>query len=831
MFARLSRLGPAHLGTKTSHRNVCTALNCSKIIITRQPLRPSPAFLKHYSHEVTHDGKVESISSTERVIATFGNDAYEFDNYLREISEHAYDISLEELEVLVVRIENDRKACLDYNDPDRVQVCLHKLMNACAKKKTLRGAELCERVLVVVTLNADDGSTGPTREMYTIAMDAWAKLEHHEEKDDLYLASRARGILDYMWHNYNQSKGAQKEIVVERPKPDIIHYSTLLLALAKSSSKEKAIKIALTLLNQAETLSGVELLLKQDSLSDSSINNAMGIDANLVPDRVCYNSVLHMLSRHPSARNSRATFKSSDDVMKQMKNILSRMEKLSVALNDKTLMPNIKSYNALIRACMLLPEDSGVHAEKILRQLSERAHVNVDCEEYSNEFDIKEENSIVPNIKSFNFAINAWAHDKSSEAPQRAENLLTSLLFKSSPPLAQTGDIPVTGDVIPDIVTFNTCLNAWSKSDLKDAGWYAEEILEYLLIISDSRRLAKEHRRKEKIGFLKAVKMTEENEVLDIRPNVISFNTVINALSRGGKREGMERAMVWLDYLLDDKRNSNFSNSVRPNFITFSTIIHGWANNGSKDSGQKAEHVMEKMLSLYQENQNEVCKPTIACYTGLVTAWCKSADFDRAYDALRRLKEAGYKPKTSLYNYLFNTLNVDMKQNDKERQIKGVSLLNNLMNESKRDRNAARPNIYSFNHVLKCFHNQGILNREALFSALEIFNRLCKCQDCQPNEQSFIHISKIIQSSMADESKERTVLCEDMFMMCCEQGLLTNAVIRIIENTLPPCSLQKIEACRIDSNKKGLSLNNLPPEWSCNRRKGQNQSRRGSKWK
>ena len=151
------------------------------------------------------------------------------------------------------------------------------------------------------------------------------------------------------------------------------------------------------------------------------------------------------------------------------------------------------------------------------------------------------------------------------------------------------------------------------------------------------------------------------------------------------------------------------------------------------------------------------------------------------------------------------------------------------MKESKLDKDAARSNIYSFNHVRKCFHNQGILNRESLFAAQEIFNRLCKCQDCQLNEQSFIHISKIIQTSMADESKERTMLCEDMFMMCCERGLLTNAVIRIIENTLPPCSLQKIEACSIDSSKNCPTLYNLPPEWSCKRRKGQNQ--RSSKWK
>ena len=132
-------------------------------------------------------------------------------------------------------------------------------------------------------------------------------------------------------------------------------------------------------------------------------------------------------------------------------------------------------------------------------------------------------------------------------------------------------------------------LNAWSKSDHKDAGWYAEEILEDLLRISDSRRLAKEYRRNEKIGFFKVVKMTMENEVLHIHPNVISINTVvINTLSRRRKGEGMARGIVWLDYLLDDKRNSNFSNSIcRPNFITFSTIIHGWAKNGSKDSGQK----------------------------------------------------------------------------------------------------------------------------------------------------------------------------------------------------------------------------------------------------
>jgi pentatricopeptide repeat protein len=796
------------------------------------------------SHQVTHDSKLEGLgttSSTNRVsetqsIATFGNDIYEFDNYLRGISEQAYDMSLHELERQVVKLESDRKICLEYNNPSRLQVCMHKLMNACAKAKSLRGAELCERVLVVVTLNADEGGEGPTREMYTIAMDAWAKLEQHEEKDDLYLASRARGILDYMWQNYNECKGDNTKGGVERPKPDIIHYTTLLLALAKSSSREKATRIALRLLKEAERLSGIEPIINKimvDSSSDLSSTDGMNIDANLLPDRVCYNSILHMLSQYPSAHNHRGNFISSDEVMQQMNKILSRMEKLSVLLNDKTLMPNVKSYNALIKACSLLPEDIGERAENILRELSERSNKNDECENNSDGFiqdDVIGDNSIAPNIKSFNFAINAWAHDKSIEAPQRAEDLLISLVLNSLSPLSQNGEVSITKGVVPDVVTFNTCLNAWSKSDLRDSGWRAEELLEYLLIISGSRRLNKEHQRKERIGFLKVISTKEDNEALDIYPNVISFNTVINALSRCGD-EGMERTEVWLDYLLDGMLISNGSNDVRPNVITFSTIIHGWAKSGNKKSGQNAENVLEKMLSLYQETQSEDYKPTISCYTGLVSAWCQSKDFDKAYDAVRRLEEGGYKPKTSLYNELFNTLNTDIQQSDEDRAIKGASLLNKMMKESKLDKDAATPNTYSFNHVLKCFHNHGKTKREALFSALDIFNRLCKCQDCQPNEQSFIHISKIIQSSMIDESKERTMLCEDMFRMCCEHGLLTNAVIRIIENMLPPFSLQKIEACRIDSSMKGLNIYNLPSEWSCNRRKGQNQRRKGYKWK
>jgi hypothetical protein len=103
---------------------------------------------------------------------------------------------------------------------------------------------------------------------------------------------------------------------------------------------------------------------------------------------------------------------------------------------------------------------------------------------------------------------------------------------------------------------------------------------------------------------------------------------------------------------------------------------------------------------------------------------------------------------------------------------------------------------------------------------------ICQADNCNPNDQSYIHLLRAIQSSLLDDTRDRSILCEEIFRNCCEAGLLTNATLKILENLLPQQSMQRLNACRISSGSGQLTVYDLPPEWSDNRRVGQNQRRK-----
>ena len=80
-----------------------------------------------------------------------------------------------------------------------------------------------------------------------------------------------------------------------------------------------------------------------------------------------------------------------------------------------------------------------------------------------------------------------------------------------------------------------------------------------------------------------------------------------------------------------------------------------------------------------------------------------------------------------------------------------------------------------------------------------------------------------------EDTNDRARVCEEIFRKCCESGLLTNAVIRIVVNMLPSDSLRRLEGCKTNIEPGGLTVYNLPSEWSENRRVGQNERRNRSR--
>ena len=768
---------------------------------------------------------------------------YEFNQMMNELSTKAFDLSFQQLEQTFDALEEKIKgmethAIAIQNDRNYLHT-IQKLMSSCAQCGTVAGAELAERYLTLV-LNSnvkgqnrhgedysDAHDLGPTRQMFTIAMDAWGKIDvtqRGSSREALMPAQRAQQILDFMWEEYN--KNMSNNTAHDAVKPDVIHYTTVLQAFANASSR-RATQLAQNLLKQAEKQSGVH----------DFINNRKGLtdlDPNLVPDRTCYNTVLYCLSRYFNSRDDfPGRAHSAQYIMGQMKEMMNRMEMMADKLNDDSWMPNTRTYNLLLMACSRGTNGGGVEAEKILQEMLTRSEHLVDEDlglvKLEGDVDIEdlEENSVVPNIKSYNAVINAWSHEKLGRGPQRAEEILRALLRQV--PQSSTSSIDITNHpllsiIYPDVVTFNLTINAWARSELPQAGERAEAILNFMSGKSSSKSAL----------FLPENDMKISLDELNIVPDVISFNSAINAWCKSGHEEGAYRAQQILDRLLME---SGEGGELMPNSISFSTAMNAWAQSSDPNCGSKAETLFERQLTLYEERNNEVCRPSESSFRVLVSAWCNEAaksgkeeTFDKALKAMVRMqREGGFLPKTAEYNLLLSVPSKIQANDDMSRYNIAMKARAILMEMLENDRSSgSAPDIYSFNYVIKGFqgYNEEDCRRESLFAVIDAFNMLCETETCNANDQTYIHMFKAIQDSLAGDSQERAGrIIEEIFRKCCESGLLTNAVLRTVANMLPSQSLQRLEACRTNDDSGPLAVNNLPSEWSENRRVGQNQRR------
>ncbi len=779
------------------------------------------------------------------------------------LSQRAYELTLEELTQITTYIETNELAFKQYherlekisnsnssnsnnsnnNDIDNSEIrifnqyqiteqnieYIHKLMTACTNYKSIEGAELTLRLLMSVTYNAGRKNNvgeivhyGPTSKMYTIAMNSWTQLsffvenndDHHnteeykkirkrqdehmdqeeeEEEEDLYLylSQRALQVLDFMWMEYDKNMATSI-------KPDIIHYTIVLSALAKTSSR-KAIHLAHSLLQDAEEKAGLQYLLDDDDDDGTSENGANSedkqsttttdqnkFDANLVPDRLCYNIVLHLWSRYYSVKSDQKSSSSTSvvypsEIYQNMQDIISKMQRLKVVLDDDNWLPSTKSYNYLLQALSNFRNfrNSVEEAENILRLMYDHHHQGTaDYEYIGNHHKNLDENHAVPNIYTFNALLLAYAsiENCSEQITRRGQSVLSGLI--------RGGDIltyPAIPHVRPNIVTINAYLKLLANSSWSYAAEEARDVLMFLMCNDEHTRNFKYQ----------------------------SFSSI-----------------------LDDpiSRNMLSELQLRPDDITVSTVLHAIANSKTqRDCGVVANEIMTQL----QEN-DPAFTFTESIYSGAVKVWVNQAKlhndgafFFEAEDALKEMENQGHRPTIELYNSVLSLSSLEFRDEAEKLNvaIRCRTILSRLMDNTTNDSPNFQPNIYSFNHIIKAcsrFHDTKNM-KFGFFTALDTFNALNQSTYCDANEQTYIHMFKVLQNLVTDEA-ECIALCEELFQKCCQAGLTTNAVLRIIENILPKTSLRRLSDCKKDPEKK-LVVNNLPSEWSTNRRVGQNKRR------
>eukprot|EP00978_Attheya_sp_CCMP212_P031796 scaffold121532_cov61-Attheya_sp.AAC.1 len=259
--------------------------------------------------------------------------------------------------------------------------------------------------------------------------------------------------------------------------------------------------------------------------------------------------------------------------------------------------------------------------------------------------------SMRPNVVTFTSVIDAWSKSKSRDAPQRAEALKDEMIY-----MYESGAYP---DVKPSRVTYNALINTWAKSQERGAAQNAERVLNEMIerfdagdtdlqpnAISYTSVVEAYAQSRDKGSIDKAERIIRHMEQLydagnvSVKPNATTYVQLIYGLSRSPERNAARRAEAVLQRMQEMYDSGNVD--VRPNRVAYNTVLNALAHSHEPGSVARADKLLEKMQNLHIAGDNSVSPDAISWAT-LMNAYAHSRDKNaphRCEALLKKLQEA-----------------------------------------------------------------------------------------------------------------------------------------------------------------------------------------------
>jgi len=209
---------------------------------------------------------------------------------------------------------------------------------------------------------------------------------------------------------------------------------------------------------------------------------------------------------------------------------------------NKDATPNTITYNSVLDAHARRGDIEG--AKFVWEMMKE-------------DFNAGNTNGAVPNIRTYNILIGAYAKSSNdrSNSPNEAELLLKEMLHLYSKEELDEG---------PDTITYSGVINCWAKSDRPESPQRALEILKAMA----------------------AGAATNEK----IRPNTITYAAVMDAHARQGDIEGANE--VW-EMMKEDFNSGN--TNAKPNLTTYNILIDAHAKSGHENAPSEVEKILSEI--------------------------------------------------------------------------------------------------------------------------------------------------------------------------------------------------------------------------------------------
>ncbi len=459
--------------------------------------------------------------------------------------------------------------------------------------------------------------------------------------------------------------------------PSTVSYNSVMNAWSKSNDPTAAEKADDLLMELIDSYRNGNNELKPDAISFSTVLHAYA--KSQIRERVARSEALFEMmdtlgmAPNPytySALQNMYARAGTDDAPQKAFEVLDRMNELYRAGN-LSMKPSTINYNEVLNSLSRTPSRKSA-------EMADRLLMMMELPVEQNGYDVE------PDRLSYAVAILACARcPDEAFAARAAEANLRKLEARARREDQRRREISSAAPpaVTLDIESFNVVLTAISKSREPDA---PERVLD----------------------IIQRMEQYAANGNESLRPNLRSWNAVLNAFARATKRTDRnfadESQRILERLLLQSKEGQG---SIKPNAYTFAAVLNAQQRSGDPDAAERADCIVRQMEELYESGDLEA-SPDVFHYTILLSAWARSGSpraADRCLQILTHMYErtkAGFdnvKPNVRTYNAVLDCLSKSRKEDVAEQ------LLYHMLDLYRRGDNASKPDAFSFNCVIQAF--------------------------------------------------------------------------------------------------------------------------------
>jgi len=466
----------------------------------------------------------------------------------------------------------------------------------------------------------------------------------------------------------------------------------------------------------------------------------------------------------------------------------------------------------------------------------------------------KQNSSFEPDIISFHHVLAAWN--------QCTQTLVKSRRNRQSLP-SQSGPNQVTVDVYtpldaakratallfaydePDLVSYNTVMDAWSKSRVPEAPDAAERLLKRMmddesvepntnsfnLLIDAWANSNKENSVDKANQIYRHMERLAGDESKSVNPGIRTVNAVLHAYARKsaqhtsqndqvGFEEAAKCAAASLALLNEMKQRYEETGDTnwQPDMATYTSVMDVHSRCATYRTTRTAGDLLNELKDLYEKTGNFRHKPNFRTYTTLVTAWSRTKSDEspqRVESIMKEMRLSGEKPNARTYTAAIQCW---ARSRDPSKAKRVLKLLMEMRDEYKKTGSEhVRPTTLTYNNAIDaCARCQGSPDQktESVKIAFAILKTIEMDSEIDPNSNTYSTLIRALNFLMPS-GDERNTVGKAVFEKSKKAGFVDFLTLKNLKMVLDSESMRTALEGNLDQSGD-INISLIPSAWKKN---------------